>query len=390
MVPEGWVATTIAQSIAVGRGFAFKSEQYRETGHPILRVTNIGADGSISLSENCKFIDPVEASDFKKFELKDGDILLVMVGATTGKIGLVTTENLPALLNQNMWSLRAKPSSGLDQNFFSYIVSDVVEKFMSTLQGSARGFLTQGDFSKQAFAHPPLPEQQKIAEILGTWDKAIETTEALLTNARAQKRALMQSLLTGTRRFPEFDDHPWREVRLGDVAVCLDNKRVPLNSKQRSEMRGTIPYWGANGIVDYINDYIFDESLVLLAEDGGYFDEYATRPIACISYGKAWVNNHAHILRAGPEVNTEWLFFSLVHKDILGFINAGTRSKLNKGDMLTIPLALPSMAEQIRISDAIGSADVQVAKLMADLDHLRAEKKSLMQQLLTGERRVVV
>ncbi len=64
---------------------------------------------------------------------------------------------------------------------------------------------------------PPLPEQQKIAEILGTWDKAIETTEALLANARTQKRALMQSLLTGTRQFPGFEDHPWREVRLGDV-----------------------------------------------------------------------------------------------------------------------------------------------------------------------------
>ena len=115
---------------------------------------------------------------------------------------------------------------------------------------------------------------------------------------------------------------------MGEVANCLDNKRKPLNEKERNEIKGRIPYWGANGIVDYVNEFIFDETIVLLAEDGGYFDEFQHRPIANISYGKCWVNNHAHVIQGieGVLIN-EFLFYSLVHKNILGYVNGGPQGQ---------------------------------------------------------------
>ncbi|MFX9083416.1 restriction endonuclease subunit S, partial [Acinetobacter baumannii] len=199
----------------------------------------------------------------------------------------------------------------------------------------------------------PYTEQNKIAQILSTWDQAISATEKLIESSQKQKKALMQQLLTGKKRL--LDENgvrfvgEWEKVHIKDCAECLDNKRVPLNSEQRSLMSGSIPYWGANGIVDYISDFIFDETIVLLAEDGGYFDEYQTRPISNISYGKCWVNNHAHILRAKKNSLNEWIYYCLVHKNILAFVNGGTRAKLNKSDMLMIPLLLPSLQEQKKI-----------------------------------------
>ena len=241
---------------------------------------------------------------------------------------------------------------------------------------------------------PPIEEQRKIAKILSTWDKAISATERLIDNSKQQKKALMQQLLTGKKRLLDESGKPfegkWEEVKLKECATCLDNKRVPLNSSQRQEMQGEIPYWGANGIVDYVNEHIFDETIVLLAEDGGYFDEFSHRPIANISYGKSWVNNHAHILKAKNNSLNEWLYYSLVHKNILAFINGGTRAKLNKSDMLLIPINLPPIAEQTKIVGVLGNADQEISLLEKQLADLKQEKKALMQQLLTGKRRVKI
>ncbi len=213
-----------------------------------------------------------------------------------------------------------------------------------------------------------------------------------MANSQQQKKALMQQLLTGKKRLLDENGErfrgEWKKVHLSKCAECLDNKRVPLNSEERSAMRGQIPYWGANGIVDYINKHIFDETIVLLAEDGGYFDEYSSRPIANISHGKCWVNNHAHILRAKSNCTNEWIYCSLVHKNILAFVNGGTRAKLNKSDMLLIGIYLPTLQEQQKIVEVLKAADQEIEALQNKLEALKQEKKALMQQLLTGKHKM--
>jgi len=130
------------------------------------------------------------------------------------------------------------------------------------------------------------------------------------------------------------------KVKLGDVCDILDSKRIPISEEKR--IKGEYPYYGANGIQGYINDYIFDEELVLLAEDGGNFGS-KTKPIAYKISGKTWVNNHAHVLKAKDEiVSTDFLLYSLMFYDVTKLITGTTRKKLTRAGMEKITLSIPT------------------------------------------------
>ena len=181
----------------------------------------------------------------------------------------------------------------------------------------------------------------------------------------------------------------WGSSSLLAIADCLDNLRIPLNDAQRQRMQGDVPYCGANGVLDYVNDFVIDDDIILMAEDGGYFDQYASRPIAYRMQGKCWVNNHAHILRAKRGHDQGFLFYSLVHKNILSFIASGTRAKLNKSEMEKILVATPPTEAEQR---AIATALTDVDDLLTSLDRLiakkRAIKQGVMHDLLTGRKRL--
>ena len=146
-------------------------------------------------------------------------------------------------------------------------------------------------------------------------------------------------------------------------------------------MVGEIPYWGANNIMGYVNDYLFDETIVLLAEDGGNFNEFATRPIANLSKGKCWVNNHAHVLVGNKLCLTEYLYYSLVHKDITAYVSGGTRAKLTKGEMLKIPVITPSIDEQNLIVNFLGSLDKKITAVTLQLNLVKQYKQGLLEQM---------
>jgi len=134
----------------------------------------------------------------------------------------------------------------------------------------------------------------------------------------------------------------------------------------------------------WIDDCIFDEELVLIAEDGGYFDEFENRPIAYMIRGKSWVNNHAHVLRARKQITTNhWIFYNLVHKDIQYYIQGGTRSKLNQSELRNIEVPLPSLPEQRRITEILDTIDEAIQKTEAFISKLKAMKQGLLHDLLT-------
>ncbi|MBB3196894.1 restriction endonuclease subunit S [Roseateles terrae] len=176
----------------------------------------------------------------------------------------------------------------------------------------------------------------------------------------------------------------WKTATIAETCDILDNKRKPLNSAQRLEMKGLVPYYGANGVVDYINDYIFDEDLILMAEDGGNFSEYLTRPIAYQVRGKSWVNNHAHVLRAKPQFDQDYLFYSLEHKDIQPVLNGGTRAKLNKSELEKIELLLPvSFEEQRQIATMLTAVDDKLDVIARQIEATQTLKQGLMQTLFS-------
>ena len=194
-----WEEVKLDDVISLGRGFAFKSDQYTENGTKIVRVTNIASSGHIDLSD-CVYVPDEIAAEYQKYSLCNEDVLLVMVGATAGKLGFVSENILPSLLNQNMWSLRTRDIDVLSQLFLRHIAERIVSRYMLTQQGSARGFFTQSTFELVNFQIPPILEQQKIASVLTAADQEIELLEAKLTHLKDEKKALMQQLLTGKRR----------------------------------------------------------------------------------------------------------------------------------------------------------------------------------------------
>lgn len=137
---------------------------------------------------------------------------------------------------------------------------------------------------------------------------------------------------------------------LEDCCEILDSMRVPITASDREE--GEYPYYGANGIQDHVADYIFDDELVLLAEDGGNFGS-KERPIAYRVSGKCWVNNHAHVLKPKAGLDVDYLCYSLMFYKVDGMVNGATRQKLTQAAMRKMKIPSRSMNEQLHIVDEL-------------------------------------
>ena len=178
--------------------------------------------------------------------------------------------------------------------------------------------------------------------------------------------------------FPEY----WEMMPLEDATSIFDKKRVPLNESRRQQMQGEYPYCGANGVVDYVNDYIFDGEYVLLAEDGGYWGSFENS--AYLMQGKFWVNNHAHILQVKQDLSDNYfLMCQLNYLDIKPFISGTTRGKLNQGMMKGIPLALPPLPEQRAIAYVLQTIQETKAARQRELALERERKAALMDHLFS-------
>ncbi len=142
--------------------------------------------------------------------------------------------------------------------------------------------------------------------------------------------------------------------KLGEVVIFLDSKRKPVKESER--VTGIYPYYGANGLQGWINDYIFDDELILLAEDGGHFNN-PDRGVAYKITGKTWVNNHAHVIKPLEDLNIDYLCRVLENYDLRTWITGTTRAKLTKGGASEILIPLPPLTEQKRIAQILDKAD---------------------------------
>lgn len=166
----------------------------------------------------------------------------------------------------------------------------------------------------------------------------------------------------------------WEKALLGEIVTVLDSQRVPVNAAERSNRPGRIPYYGATGQVGWIDDYLFDEALVLLGEDGAPFLEPG-KGVSYLIRGKSWVNNHAHVLRTLGEIPGAFLCYQLNQVEYAPFVSGTTRLKLPQAPMKRIPLVLPPLREQHRIVDAVDSLFTKLDAAVAALERVRANLK---------------
>lgn len=166
---------------------------------------------------------------------------------------------------------------------------------------------------------------------------------------------------------------------MAELADNLDNRRIPITEKDRT--KGTIPYYGASGIVDYINDFIFDEDLLCISEDGANLMARTT-PIAFSISGKAWVNNHAHVLRFERRCIQEIVENYLNSISLEDYLTGMAQPKLNRAMLDTIPVRIsPIEAEQQKVVDFLSSLDCWISAQAQKIETLKIHKIGLMQQL---------
>jgi type I restriction enzyme S subunit len=248
-----------------------------------------------------------------------------------------------------------------------YLLSDQFNaQFMSTVAGVGGSLLRArpAAVAKLEITLPDISKQKRIAAILNKADEIRPSAQEIINSRSRLIHSVYHSLMEGSER--------WPVVELSEVTENLDSKRVPIKASERIE--GPYPYYGANGQQGSVHDYIFDEPLILVAEDGGHFFD-PERPIAYRIEGKSWVNNHAHVLRCKPDMNIAFLNYQLAYYEVRPYLTGSTRAKLTKGALMKMPIRKPPMFVQMRFA-----AIVDILNSMSDRSELIGLKYNSIEQ----------
>ena len=289
--------------------------------------------------------------------------MIARIGATTGKAFLVN--DCPESIFAS-YLIRVKTKSSLLSEFLStyFRTEDYWRQIRQNKGGRLKGGVNIPILQNLKIPLPPLSEQRAIAHILRTIQEAKSTRQREIELEREHKTALMDRLFSHgmkgePRKQTKIGEIPesWEVVRLEKLCGCLDSKRVPVKQSERDERKGNVPYYGASGQAGWIDDYLFDEPLLLVAEDG---ENLASRklPIAYSIAGKSWVNNHAHVLRI-TDINQFFLEYYFNSIDLSSYLTGTTRPKLNKASLFGIPIPKPSRVETNEIALVLGSCDTK-------------------------------
>lgn len=286
-----------------------------------------------------------------------------------------------------------KASEPLDDKFLQCFLStsSFNRQVESNVEGGIRSYLFYDNFSKILIQFPEKKEQQKIADCLSSLDDLINAELKKLEALKAHKKGLMKKLFPAEGetvpgwRFPEFTGSGgWEISPLGEISKNLDSRRIPIAERDRK--KGSTPYYGASGIVDYVDGFIFDEKLLCVSEDGANLVS-RTYPIAFSISGKTWVNNHAHVLRFQNDFTQILVESYLNNIDLKDFLTGMAQPKLNRAKLDTIPIPLPEAKEQQKIADFLSGLDTLITAQAEKIEYLRDHKKGLMQGLFPSIRR---
>ncbi|WP_407551998.1 restriction endonuclease subunit S [Vibrio parahaemolyticus] len=407
MVPSGWcfkklseLACSSKNSFAIGPfGSDLVMSDYRDEGTPIVFVRDIKR-GAFNWVSNT-FVDIEKAKSLKAHSVKAGDITITKMGLPPG-IAAVYPESMPdGIVTADIIRLRLD-TANYDASFICLLLNsyDVSKQVKLRTAGQTRPKLTLKDYKSIGVCLPKLDEQRKIAKILSTWDKAVATTEQLIETSKQQKKALMQQLLTGKKRLvnPETGkafDRGWEEVRAGNIFLTRSNKKhnSDLPILAITQDKGAIP----RELIDY-NISVTKDSIsgYKVVEQGDFIISLRSFQ-GGIEYSRyKGICSPAYVILY-PKIEIVDAFYKY-HLKSRPFIQS-MKSRLEgirDGKIISykyfseIKLPQPSLEEQQKISAVLTAADKDIDALEAKLAHFKQEKKALMQQLLTGKRRVKV
>lgn len=228
-----------------------------------------------------------------------------------------------------------------------------------------------------------LDEQKAIGTFYKNLDNLITLHQRKCEQTKKLKKYMLQKMFPQNgAKVPEirFDGftYDWEQRKLDDVVEFLDTMRKPLEGAKR--ISGSYPYYGASGIVDYVDGYLFDEELILLSEDGANITD-RNYPVCFLASGKYWVNNHAHVLRTKQGNENNFICNSLERKDYTQYNTGMAMPKLNKETCKKIPILCPEFEEQKKIGDYFRSLDHLITLHQRKCDELKKMKKYMLQNM---------
>ncbi|APW95440.1 restriction endonuclease subunit S [Escherichia coli] len=404
MVPKGWTLGTLKDLADTIMGYAFRSEDFVPTGIPLLRMGNL-YQNTLDLNRNPVYLPDSFKVDYKRFLVSPGDLVMSMTG-TMGKRDYGFTVEIPSntqcsLLNQRVLKIVPKnnASSGYILNLLrSELILSVLYSFPG---GTKQANLSAKQLQELPVLIPPELEQKKIAQILSTWDKAISVTEKLLTNSQQQKKALMQQLLTGKKRLLDENgvrfSGEWQSLQISDIGTVVTGSTPPKNDSDN--YGGDISWATAE---DFVGKYV-SNTKIKLSEQGAKKARIVPKGsilVTCIaSIGKNAIadenmgtNQQINSVIVRGSNSNEFFYYQIEFNVKTLLTLAGTTAVpiINKSSFEKVSLKFPHFEEQQKIADVLSAADAEITTLQKKLACLKEEKKALMQQLLTGKRRVKV
>lgn len=266
--------------------------------------------------------------------------------------------------------------------FFKYILDSMYPKIQSLSSSTTMPAISFKSLDVLAVKYPDKKEQEKIGSFFAQLDNTIALHQRKLDLLKEQKKGYLQKMFpkNGEKipelRFAGFADD-WEERKLNEVAIFYNGQRIPIDSSLRKQ--GEYPYYGATGIIDYVEDYIFDGEFVLLAEDGANIT-MRNSPIAYLTQGKFWLNNHAHIMAMRDGSNN--FLVQLLEKQNYEKYNSGTaQPKLNSQVVKSLNFLFPTKEEQQKIGVFFKQLDSTITLHQRKLELLKEQKKGFLQKM---------
>ena len=402
MIPAGWTTQSgeeLSTIITKGSSPNWQGFQYQDSG--ILFVTSENVrEGYLDVSQP-KYLPAAFSAKERKSQLRPGDILINIVGASIGRSCRFDLEGVDANINQAVCVLRPR-SKDIGEFLIQYLQSPkAIKQLLGQQSDSARPNLSLEDVRSFQFLLPPAEEQRRIVAILSTWDRAIEATEKLVANSQAQKKALMQKLLSGKERLPGFNGE-WRWQKFSEVFERVRQK----NDVGNTNVLTISAQHGLISQVEYFNKTVASDDVrgytLLRAGDFAYNKSYsdgypmgAFKPLE--RYESGIVSSLYICFRLKSSERCHGFFrhyfeAGFFNREISAIAQEGARNhgllNVSVVDFFDTSLHVPPHDEQIAITEVIDDAERAELKLSKKLNKLRLEKSALMQQLLTGKRRV--
>lgn len=268
-------------------------------------------------------------------------------GKTRGNASILMIETTT---NQACCNIKVNDALA-DYRFLYYWLKNNYEN-LRTLSAGVRNNLNADDIKSFPFPENSLPEQEKIADILSVVDDKIELNSKICSELETMAKTLYGYWFMQFD-FPDENGKPyrtsggemewneqlkreipkgWEVTNIGKITANFDSRRIPLSQNERNSMKGDIPYYGATGVMDYVDRFIFDGQYVLIAEDGSVMDSDGY-PIVQMIWGKAWVNNHAHVLEGHNGYSNELLYFVLKDIPVIKIMTGSIQKKINQDNL---------------------------------------------------------